>query len=371
MNILHIITSLENGGTEKTLYKICKHDTSNRHTVISLKNSGKYFSTLKKIGIQVYCLEMKLFSIYQFYNLIKKIHHLKPDVVQTWLPHGDFIGGIASRLAGVNKVVWNIRYSKLKIGVVKLRTIILLNILLKLSYIIPKLIVVVSKSALRNYKNIGYSNHKLRLIQNGYDLSINKFDKKKINFRKKYRIKKNIPIIGSISRYDPTKDHESLLNSLLILKKRKLSFFCVIIGPNINNKHLIEKVKKLKLKNFVKLLGNSNNVLRSLRGLDFHILNSKTEGFPNIVAESMACGTPCVVTDVGDSSIIVGKTGWIVEPNNSSKLANKIEEALREVKKKSWKKRCDQASLRIKNNFGIKKMIDSYNLVWSEVKNNN
>ena len=52
-----------------------------------------------------------------------------------------------------------------------------------------------------------------------------RFDKRKIDFRKKYRIKKNIPIIGSISRYDPTKDHEGLLNSLLILKKREIEFF--------------------------------------------------------------------------------------------------------------------------------------------------
>ena len=105
--------------------------------------------------------------------------------------------------------------------------------------------------------------------------------------------------------------------------------------------------------------------------MDIHILSSKTEGFPNVVAESMACGTPCIVTNVGDSALIVGKTGWIVPPKNSIKLANAIEKALSEIGKKNWKKRCDQARLRVKNNFGISKMIKSYNIIWSKVYTGN
>jgi len=367
MKIVHIINGLKGGGAENTLYKICKHDSNNTHIIISLTKNGKYFLLLKNLKIKVYSIDIKSYPIIKFFNLIKLIRQIKPDIVQTWLVHSDFIGGVASKLAGINQIIWNIRYSKLERGTAKLKTILLIKILSKLSFVIPKMIVVVSKSALRNCKDIGYSNHKLRLIQNGYDLSIIQSDKIKIDYRKKYRIKKNVPIIGSVARYDPTKDHENLLNSLSILKKKKISFFCILIGSNINNKYLIEKVKKLDLENFVKLLGNSNKVLRSLRGLDIHILSSKTEGFPNVVAEAMACGTPCVVTDVGDAAIIVGKTGWIVPPKNSIKLANIIEKALSEVGNKSWKKRCYEAKLRIKKKFEISKMVKSYNEIWSKI----
>ena len=76
-----------------------------------------------------------------------------------------------------------------------------------------------------------------------------------------------------------------------------------------------------------------------MNGLDIYIQSSSYgEGFPNVVAESMACGTPSIVTDVGDASFIVSKTGWVVPPNNPIKLAKAIEMALSEFSTKNWKK---------------------------------
>ena len=81
----------------------------------------------------------------------------------------------------------------------------------------------------------------------------------------------------------------------------------------------------------------------------------------------MACGTPCIATDVGDAAFIIGKTGWIVPPNNSIKLAKAIEKGLKEIGTKNWNKRCFEARLRIKN-FTVSKMLQSYNEVWSKAE---
>ena len=51
MKVIHIITSLGDGGAEHTLFKICKYDINNKHVVISLKGPEKYFSLLKKLGL--------------------------------------------------------------------------------------------------------------------------------------------------------------------------------------------------------------------------------------------------------------------------------------------------------------------------------
>ena len=61
MKILHIITGLGDGGAEHTLFKICKYDLKNKHSIISLTGKGKYFSLLKKMGIKVYCLNVNFF----------------------------------------------------------------------------------------------------------------------------------------------------------------------------------------------------------------------------------------------------------------------------------------------------------------------
>ena len=147
MKIIHIITGLSDGGAEHTLYKICKSDTMNNHIVVSIKGRGKYFSLLKKLGIKVYCLNIKFFSIHKFFYLIKLLRTLKPHIVQTWIVHGDFIGGVAAKLACIKNIIWHVRYSNLEIGKAKLTTIINIKLLTKLSFVIPKFIVVVSKKA--------------------------------------------------------------------------------------------------------------------------------------------------------------------------------------------------------------------------------
>ena len=368
MKIVHIITGLGNGGAENTLYKICKYDNLNDHSVISLKSPEKYYLLLKKLGIKVYCLDLRIYSIIKFIYLIKLLRCLKPDVVQTWLVHGDFVGGIAARLAGVKNIIWNVRYSNLEFGKAKLGTILIIKILAKFSLLIPKLIIVVSKSAKKTCIELGYDIKKLYLITNGYDLSILKpFKIQKI--RSKYNIKKQIPLLGKIARYDTKKDHLNLLEALNLINKKNIKFHCIFVGADINknNISLVSQIKKFRLSNCTELLGQKNNVAEIMNEIDLLVQSSSYgEGFPNVIAEAMACGTPCVVTNVGDAAFIVGKTGWIVPPKNPKRLALAIEKALLLANKNSFKKN-NKSRLRIKKNFDIKKMLNQYRIVWNKL----
>jgi glycosyltransferase involved in cell wall biosynthesis len=345
MKIVHIITGLGDGGAEHTLFKICKYDTVNQHVVISLKNFGKYFLLLKKLGIKVYCLNFNIFFLYNFYILIKILKSTKPDIVQTWLIHGDLLGGIAARLAGIKNIIWNIRYSNFETKKEKLTTILIIKFLTKLSYLVPQSIIVVSKKAKKIYEILGYDKKKLKFIPNGYDLTILKPSKfQRLSFRRENKIKNSTVVIGNVSRYHPKKDHFNLLDALAILQSKKIKFKCILVGTNINKDNFIlaNKIKELKLSIHVKLLGQKNNITKIMNGLDIYVQSSSYgEGFPNVIAEAMACGVPCVATDVGDAAFIVGKNGWIVSPNNSTLLARALEKAIRTVSLNNFNKNND------------------------------
>jgi glycosyltransferase involved in cell wall biosynthesis len=113
------------------------------------------------------------------------------------------------------------------------------------------------------------------------------------------------------------------------------------------------------------LLGRRTDIPAIMSLLDIHVLSSLGEAFPNVLAEAMACGTPCVTTNVGDAALIVGETGWVVPPQNSAVLASALEQALAAIEQpESWSERCTHAQLRIEENFSIETMVNAYHTAW-------
>ena len=88
--------------------------------------------------------------------------------------------------------------------------------------------------------------------------------------------------------------------------------------------------------------------------LDVFASSSLSEGFLNVIGEAMACGVPCVVTDVGDSSLIVGHTGIVVAPQSPDALA----QGLGSMLERDFKELGERARERIVQNFAVARMIE-------------
>lgn len=370
--ILHIITGLSDGGAEAVLYRLCYHDKVNLHIVISLMDKGKYGSLLEDMGVQVYCLDMPAGKI-RFAALIKLyklIRQLKPDVVQTWMYHADLIGGLMARVAGMDNVFWNIRHTTLEPSKSKKTTILIAKLCAYLSAFIPKGIVCCAQEAVRVHSLLGYKASKMIVIGNGYDLEFFKpnYDLM-VKFRNELNVESGTVLLGMVGRFDPQKDHFGLLATLSAVKSSISDFKFSLIGRdlNITNTALNNEIKKLDLQSNLLLLDQRTDIASVMNGLDIHVLSSAFgEAFPNVLAEAMACGTPCITTDVGDAAVIVGDTGWVVPPKDPQALAKAMFEAIEEKQDnpQAWQARKKACRERIVDNFSIKKMVEAYHQVW-------
>ena len=340
MKIIHIITGLNNGGAEGFLFRLCKHDNQNKHIIISLTDSGRFGPLFEEIKIQVFSLNMPSgrLSLKGLIKLVILLKTNKPDVIQTWMYHANLIGGLISKLLGYKKILWNIRHTNFLPNKSKALTIWVMKMCGKLSAWIPKKIIYCSAMGKKVHENLGYDVNKSEIIHNGYDLS--EFNMNKdlgLLFRKEVDIKKNETLIGMVGRYDPQKDHFNLINALELVDNHGYRFKAILIGKQMdkNNFEILKHIKKKKLDNKILLIGQRFDIPKVMNGLDIHVLSSSFgEGFPNVLGEAMACGTPCIATDIGDSSLILGKTGWLVHPNNHKQLAVKIIKAIIEKNKK-------------------------------------
>jgi len=372
MKVVHIISNLNNGGAEGVLYRLCKSDTIQNHIVISMTGEGKYKLMLRNVGIDVYCLNMNNNRAYfkGFLKLLKLLRKLKPDIIQTWMYHADFFGGITARLLGFKNIFWNIRHTKLLPSESKKTTRILANISARLSGIIPKRIICCAEEALWVHSEMGYKKLKMTVIANGYDISLFKpCDKLRLSLRDELNLNLKTIILGMVGRFHPQKNHIGLLKALSIVKKLDYDFKFLLIGRDLNYDNLIleSEIKRQNLESNILLLNQRSDMPAVMNALDINVLSSSSgEGFPNVLAEAMACGTPCVTTNIGDAALIVDDTGWVSPPNDPIGLSNAIIEAIEERSndEELWTLRKQKCRDRIVENFSLDKMIKNYHLVW-------
>lgn len=370
--VFHIITGLNDGGAESALYNLCLFNPQSHHVVVSLMDEGKYGPLLLTAGAEVHCLHMPqgMVTLGGLWHLWRLLQKFKPDAVQTWMYHANLIGGVTARLAGIRNIAWGIHHSNLTPGTVKRNTIWIAKLCAALSTWVPARIVCCSQQAVEAHKRIGYAADKFRLVPNGYDLArLTPNADAGQNLRTALGLPADVPLIGMVARFDAQKDHANLLSAVGQLKRQGQAFHCLLVGTGMDaaNATLADWLRQHDLTDRVTLLGRRNDIDAVMNALDIHVLSSLGEAFPNVLAEAMACGTPCVTTDVGDAAYIVSDTGWVVPPQDAHALARGIQSALTALADTSaWQARQMAARQRIEDNFTIERVVDMYDAVWRE-----
>lgn len=371
LRVVHVIGGLGQGGAEAVLLRLVQASLAHcRHTVISLSDEGVYGAPLRQAGAKVITLGATRGSgMWQAFRQLRNLlRSMQPDAVQTWMYHGNVIGGLAARSIGLNNVVWGIRNA----GVSLEKSSRLARLTFRLgawcSAWLPRLIICCAQDARMRHEQAGYVGEKLVTIPNGYDLSRFTHDEAgRTRLRKAWQVGPETWLFGCVARWDPLKDHANLLEAFARLRQRypDAPLRCVLVGRDMDagNQALVDMLQRLGIEDDVILAGPSQEIPAVMSALDTHVLSSLAEGFPNVVAEAMACGTPVVATDVGDAAMIVGPDGWLVPARDPAALAEGMAQA--------WQARgagADSGRASVKARFGLERMARRYQDVWGGLR---
>jgi glycosyltransferase involved in cell wall biosynthesis len=134
-------------------------------------------------------------------------------------------------------------------------------------------------------------------------------------------------LVGLVGRYDPQKDHRTFLRAAGELARVRADVRFVMCGPGVDgeNRELVRQIAELGIGGRCSLLGPVEDPRGVLNALDVLVCSSAFgEGFPNVLGEAMACGVPCVTTDVGDAAMIVAGSGRVVTVGDWRALAREV-----------------------------------------------
>lgn len=325
MKICHVITGLAANGAEIALCRLLEslQDPRYEHAVIALGGEGPLSARAAR-SARVHHLRMRpnRAGPRDVLRLRELLHREHPDLVHAWMYHAHLLTTLAV-WGGRVPHLWSVHHSLTDIGTDKRATRVVIRLNALMSHR-PQRILYASHLSAAQHEAYGFCKARTAVIPNGYDTDTFAPDP---DGRLRTRVALGVPVdafvVGMVARVHPTKDHGNFLRAAGQLLTFCPNAFFVLVGDGAtpDNPELARLADAVGLASHLRLLGRREDIPALDAAFDVATLSSRGEAFPNAVAEAMACGTPCVATDVGDVQEIVGDTGEVVPPRDATALA--------------------------------------------------
>jgi len=315
---IHVITNFEQiGGAEQMLIRTINATSVNeQHSIISLMKISDLMKKQLVQDVEFIALDSNsitglLLSVFKLRKIIKLF---QPSVIYSWMYHANFVAALVKLFPSVKApVIWGVRHSldDFKGEGLSTKLAIYAGRFLK---VIPETIIYCANRAMQQHIKFGYSpKDKSVYIPNGYSFQENKLR----------TFKNNNVVIGAAGRFHDAKDYYTLFKSVAPILASNSSIKLKIAGRDVNseNKAIQNYMRELTINlKQVELLGQINNMPNFYRSVDFFVLSSKTEGFPNVLAEAAGYGCITFSTDVGDAQVILNDDKRLVPIGDSKAL---------------------------------------------------
>jgi glycosyltransferase involved in cell wall biosynthesis len=334
VKIFFLVRALNCGGAERQLTLLSKGLCERGHDVVIavFYSGGPFEKELKDTKVRIRPLNKRgRWDVFGFLlRLIRAVREERPDVLHGYLCDPNLLTGVLKPLFPHIKIVWGVRSSARDLK----RETWLDCLIIKLNgwlSRLPDVIIANSQVGRDDYLAQGYPGEKMVVIPNGVDTERFHADPEaRRRIRAEWSVTAQDHVVGVVGRLSPIKDHPNFLRAAALLAKERkhVRFVCVGDGSADYRQTLQVLAEQLGLGGSLIWNEAREDMSAVYNALDIVVSSSYSEGLSNVIGEAMACGVPCVVTNVGDSAWVVGDTGEVVPPKDPVALKNAIERLL-------------------------------------------
>lgn len=360
--VVILARKLDQGGAERQLVALAKglRKRGRDIQVVLFYSGGVYDVELAAAGVPVHFVGKRgrWDAIGFLVRLALILRRLRPVAIYSFLDLPNILSALLHPATGSPRLIWSIRAAGME-----MRHYDWLNRL------IPRLEAGLSRAAGVIVANShagsewavsrGFPATRMAVVENGIDtVRFHPDAKGRTEVRDDWKVSADQRLIGLVARLDTMKDHGNFLRACALLAARRddLRFVCVGGGSSSCRAELEALTERLGIADRLIWAGARQDMRAVYCALDLACSSSAFgEGFSNAVGEGMACGVPCVVTDVGDSARIVGELGEVAPPRDADALAAALARMLDRIEGNVDIGR--QARARIVDEFSVDRMV--------------
>jgi glycosyltransferase involved in cell wall biosynthesis len=325
--VLHCIATMKGGGAERQLTYLSQGLVQRGWDVhVAITVAGTNMNRLQSSGAEIHYLSRH--PVLLLPQLTKLTRRLQPDIVMTWLPKMDVLGGIAGRLAGVPWVL-----SERNTGPLYTRT----SRDLTRAFLGARAHAIVANSAQGHeyWRPRVRESRRLHFIPN--PVPTTEISAAPEADEAETGVSPDHVLVLYAGRLDEQKNVVTLVKALEIVVATNPRIRAVICGEGLLREQIIDFARSSRFTNQIVVHGYVNNLWSWMKRADVFVSVSLYEGRPNTVLEAMACGCPLVVSNIPEhQEFLDDASAAFVRPDLPDEIAKVIvgvltdrEEALR------------------------------------------